>query len=83
MAGSRVRSRRVPRGEPPAERYVAPGLSCPYCADHAALAYKRPRAPLKMAHLEAQETARSELIKIAAGTAPSASACAQREAIAA
>jgi hypothetical protein len=54
-------------GDAIAERHIAPGVSCPYCATHAGAAYKSSRpAGRTIAKLEAAEGQRQELILIAA-----------------
>jgi hypothetical protein len=54
-------------GDASAERYIAPGVPCPYCATHADLAYEPSQmAKRTIAKLEAAEERRQELILIAA-----------------
>jgi hypothetical protein len=48
-----------------AERYIAPGVPCPYCVCHLTTAYK-PSAGRTIAKLEAAEGRRQEFIAIAA-----------------
>jgi hypothetical protein len=54
-------------GDAIVERYIAPGVPCPYCATHAGMAYE-PSRPAKrtIAKLEAAEERRQALIAIAA-----------------
>ncbi|WGJ15767.1 GcrA family cell cycle regulator [Methylocapsa sp. D3K7] len=54
-------------GDAIAERYIAPGVPCPYCTTHAGMAYE-PSRPAKrtIAKSEAAEERRLELILIAA-----------------
>jgi hypothetical protein len=48
-------------GDAISERYIAPGVPCPYCATHAGMAYE-PSRPAK------REGRRQELIAVAAAT---------------